>query len=165
MLIVSCFKFIFCYSYVCVFLVGVFLYDCGLVNNSFWKALAVEGACILFEGKSGGGVTYILYSKHAQIFNEPCRSPKKNGNNTNLQFDRTCTDKNNERGKRKITWCNLPFNINVATKVAKTFITLIHRHFPTNRRLSKIFNRNTTVYLMLNRQSPLTTTAYHNCTE
>ena len=51
----SCFKFIFCYSYVCVFLVGVFLYDCGLVNNSFWKALAVEGACILFEGKSGGG--------------------------------------------------------------------------------------------------------------
>ena len=40
MLIVSCFKFIFCYSYVCVFLVGVFLYDCGLVNNSFLKALA-----------------------------------------------------------------------------------------------------------------------------
>ena len=37
MLIVSCFKFIFCYSYVCVFLVDVFLYDCGLVNNSFFR--------------------------------------------------------------------------------------------------------------------------------
>ena len=43
MFIVSCFKFIFCYSYVCVFLVGVFLYDGGLVNNFFLKALAVEG--------------------------------------------------------------------------------------------------------------------------
>ena len=46
MLIVSCFKFIFCYScvHVCVFLVGVFLYDGGLVNNSLLKALALEGA-------------------------------------------------------------------------------------------------------------------------
>ena len=74
------------------------------------------------------------------------RSPKKNGYNINLQFDRTCTDKNNEKNKtrkRKITWCNPPFNINVATNVAKTFLTLIDKHFPKNKRLSKIFNRNT----------------------
>ena len=45
---VSCYKFIFCYSYVCVFLVGVFLYDSGLVNNSFLKALAVKGARVFF---------------------------------------------------------------------------------------------------------------------
>ena len=56
------------------------------------------------------------------------RSPKKNGYNTNLQFDRTCTDQNNEKNKtrkRKITWFNPPFNINVATNVAKTFFALI----------------------------------------
>ena len=48
------------------------------------------------------------------------RSPKKNEYNTNLQFDRTCTDKNNEKNKmrkRKITWFNPPFNINVATNI------------------------------------------------
>ena len=92
-------------------------------------------------------------SKKAQIFNEACpppppisRSPEKNGYNTNLQFDRICTDKNNEKNKtrkRKITWFNPPFNINVATNFAKTFLTLIDKHFPKNKRLSKIFKRNT----------------------
>ena len=74
------------------------------------------------------------------------RAPKKNGYNTNLQFERTCTDKNNEKNKtrkRKITWFNPPFNINVATNVAKTFLTLSDKHFHKNKRLSKIFNRNT----------------------
>ena len=64
----------------------------------------------------------------------------------NLQFDRTCTDKNNEKNKtrkRKITWFNPPFNMNVATNVAKTFLTLIDKQFPKDKRLSKIFNRNT----------------------
>ena len=74
------------------------------------------------------------------------RSPKKNRYITNLQFDKQCTDKkNNEKNKtrkRKITWFNPPFNINVATNVAKTFLTLIDKHFPKNKRLSKIFNRN-----------------------
>ena len=48
-LIVSCFKFIFCYSYVCVVLVAVFLYDGGLLSNSFLKALAVEGARVFLS--------------------------------------------------------------------------------------------------------------------
>ena len=64
----------------------------------------------------------------------------------NLQFDKTCTDKKNEKNKtrkRKITWFNPPFKINVATNVAKTFLTLIDEHFPKNKRLSKLFNRNT----------------------
>ena len=70
------------------------------------------------------------------------RSPK-NGYNTNLQFDRSCTDKNNEKNKtrmRKMTWFNPPFNINVVANVAKTFLALIDKQ---NKRLSKIFNRNT----------------------
>ena len=89
-------------------------------------------------------------SKTAQIFNEACppytEALKKNGYNTNLQYDKTCTHKNNEKNKTrklKITCFNPPFNINVATNVAKTFLTLIDKHFPKNKRLSKIFNRNT----------------------
>ena len=119
--------------------------------------------------------------KNAQIFNEACtpppppihRSPKKNGYNRNLQFDRTFTDKNNEKNKtrkRKITWFNPPFNINVATNVAKTFLVIIDKHFPKDKRLSKIFNRNTIKFSysclpIFNGQSPKTITAYYNCTE
>ena len=62
----------------------------------------------------------------------------------------TCSNKNNEKNKarkRKITWITPPplfFNINVATNnVAKTFQTLIDKHLPKYKRLSKIFNRNT----------------------
>ena len=87
------------------------------------------------------------YSKNAQIFNETCppytEALKNNGYNTNLPLDRTCTDKNNEKNKtrkRKITWFNPPFNINVATNVAKTFLILIDKHFHKNKRLSKIIN-------------------------
>ena len=88
-------------------------------------------------------------SKNAQIFNEACppytEALKKNGYNTNLKFDRTCTDKKikikNKMRKRKITWFNPPFNIIVATNVAKTLLALIGKHFPKNKRLSKIFNR------------------------
>ena len=50
------------------------------------------------------------------------RSPKKNGYTTNLKFDKTCTNKNNEKNetrKQKKTWFNPPFNINVAINVAK----------------------------------------------
>ena len=74
------------------------------------------------------------------------RSPKKNGYDTNLQFDRKSTHKNNEKKKtrkRKITWFNPPININVATNIAKTFLALIDKHFPKNKRLSEIFHRNT----------------------
>ena len=89
-------------------------------------------------------------SKNAQIFNEACpaytEALKKNGYNTNLQFDKTCTNKRNEKNKtrkRNITWFNPPFNINVSTNVAKTFLSLIDKHFPKDKKLSKIFNRNT----------------------
>ena len=115
-------------------------------------------------------------SKNAQIFNEACpayaEALKKNGYNTNLQFEKTCTNKSNEKNKtrkRNITWFNPPFNINVATNVAKTFLSLIDKHFPKDKKLSKIFNRNTikVSYRCLPnvKQSPITTIAYCNCTE
>ena len=49
MLIVLCFKVLFCYSYVCVFLVGVFLFDGGLVNNSFLKTVPIKGARVFLS--------------------------------------------------------------------------------------------------------------------
>ena len=64
----------------------------------------------------------------------------------NTTLDRTFTDKNNKKNKtrkRKFTWFNTPFNINVATNVAKMFLALIDKHFARNKRLSNIFNRNT----------------------
>ena len=57
----------------------------------------------------------------------------KNGYNTNLQFDMMSTNKNNEKKnktrKQKITRFNPPFNINVATNVAKTFLILMRNTF------------------------------------
>ena len=58
----------------------------------------------------------------------------------------------------------------LAIIVFKTFLTLIDKHFPKNKRLSKIFNRNTiksatAVNPMLNRQCPKTTTAYYRIKE
>ena len=37
----------------------------------------------------------------------------------------------------------LPFNINLATNVAKIFLSLIDKHFPKNNKLSEIFIKNT----------------------
>ena len=36
-----------------------------------------------------------------------------------------------------MSWLKIPFNINVATNVAKTFLTLIDKHSPTDKRLKQ----------------------------
>ena len=51
--------------------------------------------------------------------------------------------KRTKRESEKCSWFNQPFNTNVTTNVAKTTLTLIDKHFPKGKRLSKIFNRNT----------------------
>ena len=45
--------------------------------------------------------------------------------------------------KRNILWYNPPFDLQVKTNVAKTFLGLIDKHFPAHHRLHKILNRNT----------------------
>ena len=52
-------------------------------------------------------------------------------------------DTRKHRRKRNITWYNLPFNMNVKTKVGMLTLKLIDKHFPKNNELNKIFNRNT----------------------
>ena len=45
--------------------------------------------------------------------------------------------------RRKITWCDPPFNINATASVAKVFLSLIDKHFPKSNELHKIINQNT----------------------
>ena len=48
------------------------------------------------------------------------------------------------KGKeRKIICFNPPFNANVSTNVAKSFLHSIDKHFPRSRKLNKTFNKNT----------------------
>ena len=70
---------------------------------------------------------------------------KKCGYNPNLQFDSASTKKSigNKTRRRKITWFNHPFKINVATNIVNIFLSLIDKHFPKDNKLSKIFNKNT----------------------
>ena len=42
---------------------------------------------------------------------------------------------------RKVIWYNPPYNINLKTNIAKTFLNLIDKHFHKNHPLNKIINR------------------------
>ena len=48
----------------------------------------------------------------------------------------------NRNRSRNIIWFNPPYSQNVETNVAKTFLRLIDKHFPTSHKLHKIFKRN-----------------------
>ena len=48
-----------------------------------------------------------------------------------------------KRRKRKQIWFNPPFCRSVKTKVKRTFINLVNKHFGNKNPLSKIFNKNT----------------------
>ena len=45
--------------------------------------------------------------------------------------------------RKKVTYFNPPFDLQVKTNVAKRFLHLVSKHFPKHHRLSKILNRNT----------------------
>lgn len=69
---------------------------------------------------------------------------RKCGYQTELKFKSPQERLNNNKTqrRRKIIWFNPPFSKNVKTNVAKRFLNLIDKHFPTNHKLHKIFNRN-----------------------
>ena len=70
------------------------------------------------------------------------RSPKKRMDTTQIYnligrvLIKTMKRTKRESGK-------LPGSTHSSTNVAKTFLALVEKHFPKNKRLSKIFNRNT----------------------
>ena len=68
-------------------------------------------------------------------------SLKRSGFNEGLKFTTKNSDK--RKRKRKIIWFNPPFNSNVQTNVAKQFINLIKKHFPSSHKYYSIFNSNT----------------------
>ena len=51
-------------------------------------------------------------------------------------------NKQKRQRKRDVIWFNPPFNVNVATNVAKSFLALIDKHFPRHHRYHKLFNKN-----------------------
>ena len=70
---------------------------------------------------------------------------KKCGHTTRLTYTATNHEQNTVRRKRKrkIIWFNPPFNLDVSTNVARAFLNLIEKHFPSSSKLHKIFNKNT----------------------
>ena len=44
--------------------------------------------------------------------------------------------------QRNIIWYNPPYSMNVKSSIAKSFLSLLCKHFPKGHRLSKVFNRN-----------------------
>ena len=91
-------------------------------------------------------------SSNQEIFNsvkdENEEALKTSGYKTKLEYkgNQNNTNANNKKKrqrKRNIIWFNPPFNKNVHTNVAKTFLKLLDKHFPRNNKLHKIFNRNT----------------------
>ena len=49
---------------------------------------------------------------------------------------------NTKKRKRKITWFNPPFSLNVSTNIGKKFFSLLGKHFPKTHQLHKLFNCN-----------------------
>ena len=88
-------------------------------------------------------------STNEEIFNsvknEYEEALNKCGYDTKLKYVQSqskINSKNAKQRKRKIIWFNPPFNKNVTTNVAKSFLKLIDEHLPSSHRLKKIFNRN-----------------------
>jgi len=67
---------------------------------------------------------------------------EKSGYKTNFVFKNNTTHNQNNRRKRKIIWFNPPYSDHVQTNIGKTFFNVLKKHFPSNHRYHKIFNKN-----------------------
>ena len=82
-----------------------------------------------------------IFKKSKLEYEEALR--KSDYANPTLSFQPTKITSRKRNRPRNITWFNPPLNKNMTTNVAKTFLKLIDKHFPTASNLHKIFNRNT----------------------
>ena len=86
-------------------------------------------------------------SLNEKVFNESVsiyqEALDKSGCNHKTTFQKTSTN-NTQRKQRKrnIIWFNPPFSKSVVTKIGKTFLRLIDKHFLPHHKLHKLFNRN-----------------------
>ena len=69
---------------------------------------------------------------------------QKSGYNVKLSFQQQpALRKEKKRNrKRNIIWFNPPYNEQVKTNIGKSFFHLLEKHFPPERRLHKICNKN-----------------------
>ena len=64
--------------------------------------------------------------------------------NFELKYQDNNQTQTKKRGrKRRITWFNPPFSVNVKTKIGDKFLRALDKCFPSNHPLHKIVNRNT----------------------
>ena len=90
----------------------------------------------LSEHSSNEGIFYeaaIVYEK----------ALKESGYRVELKYNPEKQERKQQNRKRNIIWFNPPFNKSLDTKIAKTFLSLIDKHFPKDHKFHKIFNRNT----------------------
>ena len=85
-------------------------------------------------------------SSTKEIFDEEIDIYQKalndSGYKTTLSYNPNVARKTRKR-KRKVTWFNPPFNLDVITNIATKFLRMITRHFPKGHPLFQIFNRHT----------------------
>ena len=79
-------------------------------------------------------------SSNEKVFNESIsiyqEALEKSGYKHQLTFQKTSTkDTEGRQRKRNILWFNPPFSKSVVTKIGKTFLTLIDKHFPPHHKL------------------------------
>lgn len=88
-------------------------------------------------------------SSNEQIFKNSLpyyeQALKQSGYQHNFKYQSTDNkqqNKNKRNRKRNIIWFNPPYNANVTTNIGHQFLNLVKKHFPSNHRLHKIFNKN-----------------------
>ena len=67
---------------------------------------------------------------------------KSSGFNYSMKFEAPVENARRNRN-RKVIWFNPPYSLNVKTNIGKVFLKLVRKHFPRERKLSKIFILNT----------------------
>ena len=87
-------------------------------------------------------------SSNAEIFHTSkieYETALRNSGYKNVDFKYNLVHKNNNKRSRQrnITYFNPPFTQAMSTYFAKRFLDLLDKHFPQNKQLHKIFNRNT----------------------
>ena len=68
---------------------------------------------------------------------------RKSGYKEPLKYIDNTVNTRRKNRSRQIIWFNPPYSKGVSTNVAKQFLELLDKHFPSNNKLNRIFNRNT----------------------
>ena len=90
----------------------------------------------------------IRNSSNEEVFNNAKgiyeEALQKSGYKAKLSYNNNQTNRHHKKKNRKrnIIWFNPPFNKNVKTDIARSFLKLIEKHFTVENNLRKIFNKN-----------------------